>query len=216
MNYPLIVKNLGLTPYEAIWHKMKAMTAERTEISPDEVWLVEHFPVFTQGQAGKPEHILDAQEIPVIQTDRGGQVTYHGPGQLILYPLLDIRRKNIGIRSLIDALQNSVIAVLRDYQIPATAQPGAPGVYVTHGKIASLGIRIRRGCSYHGLSLNIAMDLAPFRQINPCGNPLQPMAQLSQFRPELRPKDVAPQLLQHFGQYLSYNNIIEDNREAAL
>lgn len=168
MNSPLI-RELGLTDYTPVWHAMQAFTHNRTEATPDELWILEHKPVFTQGQAGKPEHILDAHGIPVVQSDRGGQVTYHGPGQLVIYFLLDVRRRGFGVRALVDLIESSVIAVLASYGIDGRLRPGAPGVYVADRKIAALGLRVRKGGSLHGLSFNIDMDLAPFSYINPCG-----------------------------------------------
>jgi lipoyl(octanoyl) transferase len=148
---------------------MQAFTARRTADTPDELWFVEHHPVFTQGRNGKPEHLHDTGAIPVIQTDRGGQVTYHGPGQLVAYTLLDINRRALGVRSLVRLLEQAVIDLLREHDIPAHRRDQAPGVYVDERKIAALGLRIRRGCSFHGLSFNVDMDLAPFSLINPCG-----------------------------------------------
>jgi len=148
---------------------MQTFTDSRTADTPDEIWLLEHEPVYTQGQAGKPEHLLHHTDIPVVQSDRGGQITYHGPGQLIAYLLLDVRRKGLGVRELVTALEQAVIRLLAAYGIAAVAKPDAPGVYVNGAKIASLGLRIRRGCSFHGLALNVDMDLSPFLHINPCG-----------------------------------------------
>ncbi len=148
---------------------MRDLTDTRDETTADQLWLVEHDPVFTQGQAGKPEHLLMPGDIPVVQTDRGGQVTYHGPGQVVLYPLLDVRRSRLGVRDLVSALENAVIAVLAEQGIEARARADAPGVYVGEAKIASLGLRIRRGASYHGVALNVDADLSPFARINPCG-----------------------------------------------
>ena len=169
----LRVRHLGRQPYGPVFEAMKAFTEARDADTPDEFWLVEHDPVFTQGQAGKEEHLLMPGDIPVVQVDRGGQVTYHGPGQTVGYPMLDIRRRDIGVRELVSAIENAIVATLATYGVEAFPKADAPGVYVRKGagdaKIASLGIRIRRGCSYHGLSLNVDMDLAPFRRINPCG-----------------------------------------------
>ncbi len=148
---------------------MRELTDTRDEATADQLWLVEHEPVFTQGQAGKPEHLLMPGDIPVVQTDRGGQVTYHGPGQVVLYPLIDVKRCRLGVRDLVSALENAVIAVLAEQGIEARARPDAPGVYVGEAKIASLGLRIRRGASYHGVALNVDADLSPFARINPCG-----------------------------------------------
>jgi lipoyl(octanoyl) transferase len=165
----LDVHRLGRRPYRPVWEAMRHLTDTRDADTPDQLWLVEHDPVFTQGQAGKPEHLLMPGHIPVVQSDRGGQVTYHGPGQLILYPLLDVRRSRLGVRDLVTALEKAVIAVLADYGVASRARPDAPGVYVGEAKIASLGLRIRRGASFHGVALNVDGDLSPFTRINPCG-----------------------------------------------
>lgn len=157
---------------------MKSFTLARTAETPDELWLLQHRPVFTLGQAGKAEHILDPHTIPVQKIDRGGQVTYHGPGQLMIYTLIDTKRRKFGIRQLVDAIEQSIINMLSSYSIEAKAKPGAPGVYVNDEKIAALGLRIKKGCSYHGLSLNIDMDLTPFTYINPCGYPDLKVTQL--------------------------------------
>jgi lipoyl(octanoyl) transferase len=164
-----VIRHLGRSSYLPVWQRMQAFTAGRTEESPDEIWLLEHEPVFTQGMRGKAEHVLANGEIPVIQTDRGGQVTYHGPGQLMVYVLLDLQRLGIGIRALVTALEQATVDCLAGYGIEAAPRRDAPGVYVNGAKIASLGLRVRRGCSYHGLALNVAMDLEPFSRINPCG-----------------------------------------------
>lgn len=148
---------------------MQAFTDARTDDTPDEVWRVEHDPVFTLGQAGKREHVLAAGEIPVLHVDRGGQVTYHGPGQLVVYPLLDLRRLQIGVRDYVHRIEQAVIDALADWNVQAARRDGAPGVYVGDAKIAALGIRVRRGCTFHGLAFNVAMDLSPFARINPCG-----------------------------------------------
>ncbi|MFP3342082.1 lipoyl(octanoyl) transferase LipB [Vreelandella venusta] len=170
---PIELHRLGHRAYLPVWEAMRELTDNRDEATADQFWLVEHDPVFTQGQAGKPEHLLMPGDIPVVNTDRGGQVTYHGPGQVVLYPLLDVRRGKIGVRDLVSAIENAVIAVLAEYDVSAWAKPDAPGVYVNteHGeaKIASLGLRIRRGASYHGVALNVDGDLSPFARINPCG-----------------------------------------------
>ncbi len=164
-----LIRRLGRVDYQATWQAMQDFTDQRTVDTPDELWVLEHEPVFTLGMNAEASHLLDPGAIPVIKVDRGGQVTYHGPGQLVLYPLLDLRRSGLGVRNLITALEQSVIGCLARYAITATTRPGAPGVYVDEAKIASLGIRVRRGASYHGLSLNINMDLEPFSRINPCG-----------------------------------------------
>ena len=165
----LVLRELGLVDYEPTLAAMQQFTDTRTPDTPDELWLLQHPPVFTQGQAGKAEHVLSPGDIPVIQVDRGGQVTYHGPGQWVLYLLVDLRRHHLGVRDLVDLIEHSVQQLLEHYGISAAAQSGAPGVYVAGDKIASLGLRVRRGCSYHGLSLNVDMDLEPFQRINPCG-----------------------------------------------
>ncbi len=174
----LVVRDLGLCAYTPIWREMQRFTAERTEDSVDELWLLEHESVFTQGQAGKSEHLLAPGEIAVVQSDRGGQVTYHGPGQLVAYLLLDLKRKSIGVRALVRGVQTSIIALLNDHGIQGRSRPDAPGVYVEGAKVASVGFRIRRGASFHGLALNVDMDLEPFSRINPCGLPGLPVSQL--------------------------------------
>ena len=166
---PLIVRHLGIRPYLDTWQAMQTFTDRRDASTPDEIWLLQHEAVYTQGQAGKAEHLLHATEIPVVQSDRGGQITYHGPGQLIAYLLLDVRRKGLGVRQLVTAMEQAVIGVLAQANIQAAAKADAPGVYVNGAKIASLGLRIRRGCSFHGLALNVDLDLTPFTHINPCG-----------------------------------------------
>ncbi|WP_355661027.1 lipoyl(octanoyl) transferase LipB [Halomonas salifodinae] len=160
---------LGRRPYEPVWQAMRDFTDRRDAETPDQFWLVEHDPVFTQGRAGKPEHLLMPGDIPVVQSDRGGQVTYHGPGQVVLYPLIDVRRAGLGVRDLVTALEQAVIALLAELGVEARARPDAPGVYVGENKIASLGLRIRRGASFHGVALNVDGDLSPFQRINPCG-----------------------------------------------
>ena len=165
----LRVRRLGLTDYEQVWRAMQDFTDQRDENTEDELWLVQHPSVFTQGQAGKAEHVLAPGDIPVIQVDRGGQVTYHGPGQIVAYPLLDIRRIGLGVRELVNRIEESIIQVLHQYDVEGVRRAGAPGIYVNHEKIASLGLRVRRGCTFHGLAFNIDMDLEPFQRINPCG-----------------------------------------------
>lgn len=179
----LQIRQLGLRPFAEVWQAMRAFTDARTADTPDELWFVQHPPVYTLGQAGKPEHILEAGEIPVIHTDRGGQVTYHGPGQLIAYLLMDLRRQQLGPKALVERLELALITTLAHYAINAHARSDAHGVYVGDKKIASLGLRIRRGCSYHGLALNVDMDLTPFTRINPCGYAGLQMAQLREHLP---------------------------------
>ncbi|MGB5648877.1 MAG: lipoyl(octanoyl) transferase LipB [Sedimenticolaceae bacterium] len=168
-NRPLIVRDLGRREYQPTWQAMRDFTDAREEGTPSELWIVEHPPVFTQGQAGKAEHLLGPGDIPVVQTDRGGQVTYHGPGQLVIYVLISLREAGIGIRRLVTAMEQSIIGLLGEHGVHAQARKDAPGVYVDGCKIASLGLRVRRGCTYHGLALNVSNDLEPFLRINPCG-----------------------------------------------
>jgi len=164
-----LVRDLGRRAYEPVWRAMQAFTDARTDDTPDEIWLVEHDPVFTLGQAGKPEHVLMPGDIPVLHVDRGGQVTYHGPGQIVAYPLLDLKRLKVGVREYVHRIEQAIIDTLGDWNIHAVRRDGAPGVYFSDAKVAALGIRVRRGCTFHGLAFNIAMDLEPFHRINPCG-----------------------------------------------
>ena len=174
----LVVRHLGLADYLPTLETMRRFTAERDESTPDEIWLLQHPRVFTQGQAGKAEHLLAPGDIPVIQVERGGQVTYHGPGQLVAYLMLDLRRKKLGVRELVTAMEQALVDVLAGYGIEAAPKADAPGVYVAGDKIASLGLRVRNGCSFHGLALNVDMDMAPFQRINPCGYAGLKMVQL--------------------------------------
>ncbi|WP_236215149.1 lipoyl(octanoyl) transferase LipB [Metapseudomonas otitidis] len=174
----LIVRRLGLVEYLPTFEAMRRLTAERNEQTPDEIWLLQHPQVFTQGQAGKAEHLLAPGDIPVIQVDRGGQVTYHGPGQLVAYLMLDLRRLGLGVRELVTAMEQSLVDALATYGIEAAPKADAPGVYVNGDKIASLGLRVSRGCSFHGLALNVDMDMSPFWRINPCGYAGLKMVQL--------------------------------------
>jgi lipoyl(octanoyl) transferase len=178
----VVVRDLGLEPMPETWARMKAFTEQRGPDAADEIWFVEHPPVFTLGLAGDATHILDAGDIEVVHTDRGGQVTYHGPGQMVCYVLLDLRRRGLNIRKLVELLEAAVIASLAEYGIEAYPRRDAPGVYVGGSKIAALGLRVRRGCSYHGLAFNIAMDLEPFQRINPCGYARLPVTQLASLR----------------------------------
>jgi len=201
----LEVCSLGLQDYASSWQAMTEFTNQRTPDTPDQLWLVEHSPVFTQGQAGKAEHLLFPGDIPVVQTDRGGQVTYHGPGQLVAYPLLDLRRLKLGVRDLVTAIEQTIVNTLAEYSIEAYPKPDAPGVYVAGNKIASLGLRVRRGCSFHGLALNVAMDLAPFQRINPCGYEGLAMTQMKDLLakpPTLA--EVQTQLTAQFARKLGY------------
>jgi len=208
---PLIVRRLGRQDYERVWRAMSNLTDKRDAQVHDELWLVEHPAVFTQGQAGKAEHLLMPGDIPVVQVDRGGQVTYHGPGQLVGYPLIDLRRQGIGVRDLVTITENALVATLKDLGVEAYPKPDAPGVYVDEAKIASLGFRIRRGCSYHGLSLNVDMDMAPYARINPCGYQGLQMAQTSQLSGDPRAATLAglePLVVEHFAEQLNYRELI--------
>lgn len=206
------IRELGLRPYEPVWQAMQTFTNNRSPETQDEIWLLEHERVFTQGQAGKAEHVLFPGDIPVVQADRGGQVTYHGPGQLVGYLLLDVRRLGFGVRELVSRIEQSLIATLAHYQVLAYAKPDAPGVYVGDAKIASLGLRIRNGRSFHGLALNVDMDLQPFGRINPCGYSGLRMTQLkdetasSVVMDEVRQK-LRDQLVQHL-DYVTFNPLV--------
>ena len=198
----LVVRHLGSIAYDPVWRDMQRFTAERDANTADELWLLEHPPVFTLGRNGKPEHVHDTGEILVIQVDRGGQVTYHGPGQLVAYAMLDLRRRGIGVQSLVRLLEQAVIDLLAAYGIAAQRRNRAPGVYVDDRKIAALGLRVRRGCSFHGLSLNVDMDLAPFRMINPCGYEGLEVTQMSALGINAPFEHIAMQLSQHIGRLL--------------
>jgi lipoyl(octanoyl) transferase len=203
----LLVRQLGQRDWQPVSDAMHQFTDQRDSNTADEIWLVEHHPVFTQGQAGKAEHLLMPGNIPVVQSDRGGQVTYHGPGQQVMYVLIDVKRRKMGVRELVTALEETVIATLADYDVSARARPDAPGVYVGNDKICSLGLRISKGCSFHGLALNVAMDLAPFLRINPCGYAGMQMTQLSHFQPGVTPLDVQPRLAQHFARLTGFSQV---------
>jgi lipoyl(octanoyl) transferase len=179
-DFPPVLRFLGRADYESTWRAMQSFTEQRDTNTRDEIWLLEHPPVFTLGMNGKPEHVLAAGDIPVVNIDRGGQVTYHGPGQLVAYPLLDLCRLKLGVRDLVVALENAIVETVASWGIQAAGKRDAPGVYVDGKKLASIGLRIKRGCSYHGLALNVAMDLAPFRRINPCGYQGLEVTQVSQ------------------------------------
>ena len=203
----LVVKYLGLQDYLPVWQAMHQFTDNRTDETIDEVWLVEHNPVFTQGQAGKEEHLLNTGDIPVVKSDRGGQVTYHGPGQLVAYFLINLRRKNMGVRELVTHIENIVIQTLSTFDIQSTARPDAPGVYVDNKKICSLGLRIRKGCSFHGLALNINMDLSPFLRINPCGYQGMEMVQVNQLGGPSDLNQVSEALTKELTTLLSYEHV---------
>ncbi|KIP79459.1 MULTISPECIES: lipoyl(octanoyl) transferase LipB [Vibrio] len=207
MQHQLVVRRLGRQDYEPVWKAMHEFTDQRTDDTPDEVWLVEHNPVFTQGQAGKAEHLINTGNIPVVQSDRGGQVTYHGPGQLVAYFLINLRRKKLGVRDLVTHIENLVINTLKAYNIESAARPDAPGVYVDSKKICSLGLRIRKGCSFHGLALNVNMDLGPFLRINPCGYEGMEMVQVSQVGGPEDIEAVEKQLIQELVTLLDYEQV---------
>ncbi len=212
----VIIRHLGLQPYAEIWRQMQSFTAQRNEHTPDEIWLVEHHAVFTQGQAGKPEHVLNPGDIPIIQTDRGGQVTYHGPGQLVAYVLIDIQRKKMGVRPLVTALEQSVVAFLASLNVKAKTRCDAPGVYINNQKICSVGLRIKRGASYHGLALNVAMDLEPFSRINPCGFENLTMTQLKDHSSIQTIDETKKYLLPFIIEKLGYTETIFSNNDLFL
>ena len=200
----LCLRSLGRREYEPVFAAMRAFTEGRDAATSDELWSVEHPPVFTQGLAGKVEHLLAPGDIPVVQVDRGGQVTYHGPGQVVVYCLLDVRRLGLSVRGLVTILERSVIDLLAAYRIVGRTRPDAPGVYVEDAKVASLGLRLRQGRSYHGLSLNVAMDLEPFTRINPCGYPGLRVTQLCDLGIDLTPELAAAELLANLSRNLGY------------
>ena len=199
----IVVRNLGRQDYVPLWRSMQQFTDERTATTPDEIWFTEHPPVFTLGLNAKPEHLLAPGDIPVVQIDRGGQVTFHGIGQLMIYPLLDLRRAAIGVRTLVTALEQSVVDLVAEFDIEAVARPDAPGVYVNDDKLASVGLRIRRGCSFHGMALNVDIALEPFARINPCGYAGLQMTDLTRLGIGLDLEQAAgrllPGLLRHLG-----------------
>ncbi|MFF7706204.1 lipoyl(octanoyl) transferase LipB [Pseudomonas sp. NPDC007930] len=198
------VRELGLLPYEPVWRAMQRFTDQPLAAAGDEVWLVQHPPVFTQGQAGNPEHVLLPGDIPVVKVDRGGQVTYHGPGQLVAYLLLNVRERGFGVRDLVSRIENALIALLASFGVASEARADAPGVYVQGAKIASLGLRIRNGRSFHGLALNVDMDLAPFRRINPCGYQGLAMTQLREHAGPIDFAEVSARLRAQLVQHLDY------------
>lgn len=210
----LIIRWLGQKEYHAVWLAMQHFTNHRDDQTVDECWLLEHYPVFTQGQNGKSEHLLNPGNIPVVQSDRGGQITYHGPGQLMVYFLIDIKRKKLNVRELVTTLEDIVIALLNDLGISAHAKREAPGVYVDESKICSIGLRIRRGSSYHGIAFNVNMDLAPFYQINPCGFSGLKMTQLADYGKALTTLESGRQLMKYFIEKLGYTTVtFEDQSE---
>ena len=202
----IAARQLGLTDYLAVLHAMQKFTNERTDSTEDQIWITEHHRVFTQGQAGKPEHVLLPGDIPVVQSDRGGQVTYHGPGQLVMYLLINIKRKKLFVRDLVCGIEQSIIEVLRSFDVHSANRDDAPGVYVNGAKIAALGLRIRRMCSYHGLSFNLNMDLEPFQRINPCGMENLPVTQIVDQTPaEVDMAKLAQMVLEQLVQRLGYS-----------
>ncbi len=202
----LHIRRLGRVPYEPTWHAMRDQTLARTgdagAEAPDELWLLEHPPVFTQGQAGKPEHLLQDIGVPVVPIDRGGQITYHGPGQVVIYLLLDLQRRQIKVRDLVHRIEQAVINLLAEYGVQAERRAGAPGVYVSDAKVAALGLRIRNGCSYHGVSLNVDMDLSPFAAINPCGYAGMAVTQLRDLGVNVTVSEAGDALLRHLKNQL--------------
>lgn len=200
----IIVRSLGLSDYTAVFAEMKTFTQQRTESTEDELWLTQHRPVFTQGQAGKAEHLLNLHDIAIVQSDRGGQVTYHGPGQLVLYFLVDMKRQSIGVRQMVSLIEQTVIDTLAEYHVFAEARTDAPGVYVEGEKIASLGLRVKNGRTYHGVALNVSMDLTPFDYINPCGYQGLKMTQMCDLT-QCDIHTVARQLIAHAQRLLLQN-----------
>lgn len=207
MNNSIIVRQLGRQDYAKVWQAMQTFTDNRTPETPDELWLVEHPSVFTQGQAGKTEHLLMPGDIPVVKTDRGGQVTYHGLGQQVIYVMINLKRKKMGIRQLVTVIENSIIGALKDHAIEAIAKADAPGVYVAGKKIASLGLRVRKSCSFHGLALNVNMDLTPFLRINPCGYAGLEMTQTAELNGPQNIQAAGESLVTHLTNLLETDNI---------
>lgn len=198
----LVIREFGLRPYEPVWHAMQEFTNMRDESTPDEIWFTEHEKVFTLGLNTAPEHLLETGDIPVVQIDRGGQVTYHGPGQLMIYPLIDLRRAGLGVRDLVTALEQSVVDLAAEYDIDAASRRDAPGVYVDGVKLASIGLRIRRGSSFHGMALNVDTDLEPFSRINPCGFKGLEVTSLARLGAESNLNAVRDRLLPHLVAHL--------------
>ncbi len=205
MSLPLKVRRLGRQPYAATWEAMSQFTNNRGPDTADELWLLEHDPVFTQGQAGKAEHVLAPGNIPVVQVDRGGQVTYHGPGQIVGYPLIDLRRAGVSVRELVNKIEQSLIDTLAHWNIGAERLEGAPGVYVAGAKVAALGLRVRRGCSFHGLAFNVNMDLEPYHRINPCGYKGLAVTQVLDLGGPSRLSDVEDALVQEFCRQFGFD-----------
>ena len=207
MKNSLIIRQLATMDYTTVWQAMQNFTDDRNDETQDELWLVEHPAVFTQGQAGKEEHLLMPGDIEVVKVDRGGQVTYHGPGQQVIYFMINLRRRKMGVRNLVTLLEDGLIAALADFDIKAKAKPDAPGVYVNEKKIASLGLRVRKGCSFHGLALNVNMDLSPFLRINPCGYQGLEMVQTADISQLQNTDQAGETLVKHLAKLLNTNNI---------
>ncbi|MEO3679400.1 lipoyl(octanoyl) transferase LipB [Rheinheimera fenheensis] len=203
----LVIRDLGVQDYTTVWQAMQQFTDTRTSATTDELWLLEHHRVFTQGQAGKEEHLLFPGDIPVVKVDRGGQVTYHGPGQLVVYVLLDLKRRNLGVRALVTLIEQVLVQLLQPYGINAYAKADAPGVYVDEAKIASLGLRVRKGCTFHGLALNVDMDLTPFSRINPCGYAGMQMIQCKDIGGPQSIAEAKQRIMQCFQQALSITTL---------
>jgi len=208
MNNTLVVRQLNQEDYTTVWQAMQNFTDNRDNDTLDEVWLVEHPAVFTQGQAGKEEHLLAPGNIPIVKVDRGGQVTYHGPGQQVLYVLVNLKRRKIGVRQLVTMIENCIIDALGDFDVIAAAKPDAPGVYIDGKKVASLGLRVRKGCSFHGLALNVNMDLSPFHRINPCGYAGLEMVQTSDLGGPNNILEAGESLIKHIASQLNSSTII--------
>jgi lipoyl(octanoyl) transferase len=208
----IVCRHLGLRDYETVWREMQAFTDQRTPKTPDEFWLTEHPPVYTLGLNGKPEHLLAPGDIPVVQCDRGGQVTYHGPGQIVLYLLLDLRRRKLGVKTLVHQMEQALINLLQVYDIPGQRRAGAPGIYVGDAKIAALGLRVRKGCCYHGLSLNVDMDLEPFSRINPCGYAGLATTQVCDQRTDIAVETLIPKLLRTLEEQVSHTHNLSHDK----
>ena len=216
LNHTVYVRHLKKQSYEPVWSAMKNFTEHRDEQTPDEIWFVEHDPVFTQGQAGKAEHLLFPGDIPVVQVDRGGQVTYHGPGQQVVYLMINLKRKKIGVRQLVSAIEQSIVDLAAEYNIKAAPRSDAPGVYVEAKKLCSLGLRIRKGCSFHGLALNVNMDLEPFQRINPCGLKGMEMVQFADLGGARNLPEIEQPLQRQLMKNLGYRQSMRNDERAQL
>ncbi len=210
------VRHLGLVDYQPAFRRMQAFAAARTENAPDEIWLLQHPPVYTLGLAVREGHLHQPGNIPVVQSDRGGQVTYHGPGQLIAYALIDLKRRGYGVRSLVYRIEQALIETLAGYDCMASRREGAPGIYVDGAKIAALGLRVKNGCSYHGLALNIDMDLEPFSRIDPCGYPGLPVTQLKSLGVTADMTEISERLVKHLGEWLQCASETANNQPTTM